>query len=149
MKELTSNATDLFCSMHSVWRRVIPKTLVDQNPSVLVGYLRLAGERNGKTRSDLQTQLGVSQSNGSKLAQKLLAKRWLKASPDPGGDGRREILTLTDSGLKIVLYLEDLLFATYPPSMLARKRTSKARPFRRIGSFFGPEGDVPESAEDE
>jgi hypothetical protein len=141
MKKPIVDATALFCAMRDAWDHVIPKTLAEQNPSLLMKYLWLASRKGGVSRSELQAELGLTQSNGSKLARKLLDEGWLKAFPDPGGDGRREFLQATAAAMTIVKDLEVRLQSTFPATPGKRKDGS-IHPLNQIGSFFERKPEV-------
>jgi hypothetical protein len=141
MKKPIVDATALFCAMREAWDSVIPKTLAEQNPSLLMEYLRLASQKGGVSRSELQAELGLSQSNGSKLARKLLDEGWLKSFPDPEGDGRREFLQATAAALTIAKNLEIRLQSTFPATP-GKRKNGIIRPLNQIGSFFDREPEV-------
>src|SRR5260370_34342354 len=133
MKKPIVDATALFCAMREAWDHVIPKTLAEQNPSLLMKYLRLASQKGGVSRSELQAELGLSQSNGSKITRKLLDEGWLKAFPDAGGDGRREFLQATTAALTIAKNLEVHLQSTFT-STHAKIKDVIIRPLNQIES---------------
>ena len=133
------DATELFCAMQELWHQLVPESFAQQNPGIITRFMKLADKGGGISRFDLQSELGLGQSNGSKLAKKLLEHGWITESPNPNGDKRSGLLRVTQKGREAMLQIESQLLSTYPARPPKTRVRRLQRPKNQITYFTDPE----------
>ena len=112
---------DLYCRMWSTWHSQIPKLLADEDPQILTRLLRLAEIKGGISHSDLKRDLVMHESRLSKLADKLLKQKWVRAVPKPEGDRRRRFVQTTPKAVSVLRSVEAELASALNVKSAARR----------------------------
>jgi DNA-binding MarR family transcriptional regulator len=118
---LELNATTTFLTMWSGWVEVMPKSLVGEDPVLLLRLLDLADVRAGISQSDIRSSLKISQSRLSKLTSKLIMHKWLEEVRPQVPDRRFLFVRAGRRGKDAVLALETHLSTLLPTARKSAK----------------------------
>lgn len=123
--------TSLFVKMWSAWKSKLPKSLVNEDPDLLIRLLELCSRDAGVQQAEAQREIGVRQPRLSKLMKKLLNEKWITVGKSEK-DGRVTPMKATKAAQKWLSDLQERLSGLgtlqKPGSARSHRRTRVPKP---------------------
>lgn len=142
---------DVFLSMSSIWRELVPPALDQESPRTLTRILELGLDTPGISHSTMRSHLGLTQPEMSRMAEKLLEVGWVQVERWET-DRRTKLITTTAAGRSLLSSLKTELnrsLSSVAPAEAPSQQPKPSRPRRRSGSKVREEGKTPFNFEDD
>ena len=135
---------DLFIALATIWRKRVPPGLVDESPSTVTRVLELGLAAPGMSHSTMQSHLGLSQPEMSRLAERLVDVGWIQAARLET-DRRSKLITTTAAGRSLLSSLKADLnrpLSDIAPAEAPSQQPKPSRTRPRRGSKLQQEGQT-------
>jgi DNA-binding MarR family transcriptional regulator len=141
---------DLFITMSSIWRERVPPALVHESPRILTRILELGLAAPGMSHSTMQSHLGLSQPEMSRIAERLVDAGWIQVARSET-DRRSKLITTTAAGRSLLSSLKADLNTSLSDIAAVEASSQQPKmsgPRRRSGSKMQQEGQTHFKLED-